>query len=377
MVSAIGSLARRRWPELSWGVFALANLVVIVLLADWETIPFHFIWVSLTILYGAQVWSVRTTALLLAGVMLATGSALFVAVTRVGEGFDELAEVPLMAAMFLAMVWHARRRHAATEEASWMAAKEHQLLERQHDFVRDASHELRTPITVARGHAELLRARSVDPVAIDDADVVIDELDRLARLSKRLLVLAAAEHAQFLELGNVDVRELVEEAGHRWLPAAERDWRIEARAGGILRADADRLCTAIDALVENAVNATGAGDAIAIVGDVREDRFVLEVSDGGPGIDPMQVPQLFERFSRVDAPRTRRGGGTGLGLPIVEAIVEAHGGKVEAHSAPGSGATFLIILPSGGPVTGGSIGEMRSDGVGPARGVRAGPVGSV
>lgn len=381
MVWAIGSLVRRRWPELTWGAFALANLVVIVLLADWETIPFHFIWVSLTILYGVRVWSARTTALLLAAVMLATGSALFVAVTRADEGFDELTEVPLMASMFLAMVWHARRRQAATEEASRMAANEHRLLERQRDFVRDASHELRTPITVARGHAELLRARSVDPIAIGDADVVIDELDRLARLSERLLVLAAAEDVRFLDLGRVGVRELVEETGRRWVPAADRVWRIEARVNGTLPADADRLRNAVDALVENAVNATEDGDAIAITGSGREEHFVLEVSDEGPGIDPTQVPLLFERFSRVDAPRTRRGGGTGLGLPIVKAIVEAHGGTVEAESAPGSGATFRIVLPgirwSDASVTGLSTSDARLDETEPAQVTRAGPVGGV
>jgi signal transduction histidine kinase len=344
-VSGIGSLARRHWIELLWGLFALANLVVVVFLADWETIPFHFVWVSLTILYGYRVWSSQTTGLLLVAVVGFTGAALFFAVTRSNEGFDEMAEVPLMAAMFLAMVWHARRRQAAVDEAQRMAAYEQRLRERQRDFVRDASHELRTPITIARGHAELLRAGATDPQTISDADVVIDELGRLARLSERLLVLAAADHAGFLQVGPVDVRALVEETGSRWSAAGDRAWRVEPVVGGTVPGDAGRLRDAADALIENALNATGPGGSIAISGTRRDASFVLAIADDGVGIDPDRLPSLFDRFTRVDTPRTRGGGGTGLGLSIVQAIAQAHGGTVEVESAPGRGATFRIVLP--------------------------------
>jgi signal transduction histidine kinase len=344
-VSGIASVARRHWVEALWGAFALANLVVIVFLADWETIPFHLIWVSLTILYGYRVWSSQTTGLLLVAVMAFTGASLLFAVIRSNEGFDEMAEVPLMASMFLAMVWHARRRQAAVDDAQRMAANEQLLRERQRDFVRDASHELRTPITVARGHAELLRASATDPQSINDADVVVDELARLSRLAERLVVLAAAEHAEFLAVGPVDVYELVEETGRRWQVAADREWTLRAEAWGTVPGDGGRLRDAVDALVDNAVNATAPGDPIAICGARRGPAFVLEVADGGVGIDPARLPSLFERFTRVDAPRTRRVGGTGLGLSIVKAIAEAHGGMVEAESRPGRGATFRIVLP--------------------------------
>lgn len=226
-----------------------------------------------------------------------------------------------------------------------MAANEQRLRERQRDFVRDASHELRTPITIARGHAELLRASATDPQAVSDADVVIDELGRLARLSERLLVLAAADHAEFLQVAPVDVRALVEETGSRWAAAGDRAWRIEPLVGGSVPGDAGRLRDAADALVENALNATGPGDSIAISGERRDASFVLTVADDGIGIEPDRLPSLFERFTRVDAPRTRGGGGTGLGLSIVQAIAQAHGGSVEVESAPGRGATFRIVLP--------------------------------
>lgn len=341
----IGSAVSRRWPEVLWGTFALANVAVIVVLADWETIPFHFVWVSLTLLYGFRVWSLRATGILLTAVMLVTGVALTFAIVRADEGFDELAEVPLMAAMFLAMVWHARRRQAAAEEARRMADTEHRLLERQREFVRDASHELRTPITVARGHAELVRSSATDPVAIEDATIVIEELARLSRLSERLLLLAAVEDGDLMALGPLDVRELVEGIGRRWSVTAPRQWRTRPEASGIILADEDRLRDAVDALIENATHATQRGDTITIAGRADGDRFVLEVSDEGPGIDPDRLPTLFERFSRIDAPRSRPAGGTGLGLSIVRAVAEAHGGGVDVRSSPGAGATFRIILP--------------------------------
>src|ERR687898_2698805 len=130
-MSGIASTLRRRWVEVAWGAFAAANVAVIVMLRDWETIPFHFVWVSLTLVYGFRVWRLRTTMFLLLVVMAVTGAALAWTVTRGNEGPDELAEVPLMAAMFVAMVWHAHRRQAAIEGTRRLAEAEHRLLEGQ------------------------------------------------------------------------------------------------------------------------------------------------------------------------------------------------------------------------------------------------------
>ena len=117
---------------------------------EWQTVPFHFIWVSLTVLYGYRLWAPRPTAALLAAVGVATAAAVVATGDLSTQRLNELAEVPLMAAMFMVMVWHARRRHEALRQVERSA-------EREREFVRDASHELRTPITVARGHAELIR----------------------------------------------------------------------------------------------------------------------------------------------------------------------------------------------------------------------------
>jgi signal transduction histidine kinase len=343
-MSDIGSKLRRHWLELAWGLFAAANLAVILLLDRWETIPFHFIWVSLTLLYGLRVWSVRTTAKVLAVVMLTTGLALGWTVTHGAERADELSEVPLMAAMFVAMVWHARRRQAAMEEVRRLAESEHRLREREQEFVRDASHELRTPITIARGHAELIRS-SGERQASEDAEVVLDELNRLARISERLLILAGAEHPDFLRVGPVQVDELVVEVARRWSATALRRWKVDIVAEGSVPGDDERLAAALDALVENAVKFTKEGDQIGLVARSDDGHAVVEVTDEGEGIPEDQLARVFDRFARADRERTRGSGGTGLGLPIARAIVEAHHGTVGVRSSLGSGTTFTVRLP--------------------------------
>jgi signal transduction histidine kinase len=342
--------------ELVWVGFAALNVLVIVSLAELETIPFHLIWVSLTIVYGYRVWSGRATAAALVAVSVVTGAALAIALTRSARGYDELAEVPLMAAMFVAMIWHARRRQVAVEQARRMAENEHRLLERQREFVRDASHELRTPITIALGHAELLGADVADPQAAHDAHVIVDELGRLARLSERLLQLASAEDVDLFTISNVDPVSLMEETFRRWQPTAPRAWRLRTHLerGTIVPADADRLRDALDALIENAVEATSEGEAITLGASPRGTDAVLEVSDGGVGMDPERIPSMFERFGRADPPRSRQSGGAGLGLSIVAAIVAAHGGTVEAESSLGEGTTIRLVVPGlrSGPAVG-------------------------
>jgi signal transduction histidine kinase len=341
---AIGSTLRRRWVELAWGAFAAANVAVIIALSRWETIPFHFVWVSLTLVYGFRQWRLRTTMGLLLVVIAVTGVALAWSIARGHESPDELAEVPLMAAMFLAMVWHAERRQAAVEQARRLAESEHQLLMAQREFVRDASHELRTPITVARGHAELIRAAGAGEQVTEDADVVLDELGHLSRLSERLLLLATAGHPGFLSKETVEVGSLLEGVARRWTAAAARHWRVRVDASGTIEADPDRLATALDGLVENAIHATDDGGAISILCRAEARSLIVEVIDDGTGIAPEELPRIFERFARVEADRARRNGGTGLGLPITKAIVEAHGGSIEVESTAGAGTTFRVRL---------------------------------
>src|SRR5438270_586252 len=331
------------WIDAAWGIFALLNLAAMFVFAEWETVPFHFIWVSLTILYGFRVWRMRSTLILLGVIVLATTILLGFDIASGAQPLDEITEVPLMSAMFLAMVWHARRRLSVMEQMKRVSDANLRLLERERRFIQNASHELRTPITVAIGHAELLQ-RSSDPTRMAaDARVVLDELMRLRRLSDRLLLLAAADDPDFLHKKPIEVEPVLVSALQRWSPTP-RQWRLGTTDEAMVDADADRLALAIDALVENAVKHTTPEDWIEL--SVRRTHQVeITVADSGTGIEPGDLDRIFERFARSDISRARDSDGLGLGLPIVKTIAEAHGGTLSVRSDVGKGTELTISLP--------------------------------
>jgi signal transduction histidine kinase len=324
-------VVRRFGLEIAWAVFAVLNLIAMFRFPEQATIPFHFIWVSLTLLYGYRTWNPRPTMIVL---------GLVVVGTSLGEAHHaldwvELSEVPLMAMMFLAMVWHARRRQRAIEDLRAGA-------ERERDFLRDASHHLRTPITIAVGHAELLREGAAGASAVDDADVVLDELGNLGRISDRILMLATADHPGYLRLDLVDLDAMVTRFCDRWATAVDRRWEVACRSAASVDCDADQLERAFDAVVENAVNHTDASDTLTVATAVHDGRATLVVEDTGSGIPRAHLPHIFERFFGTNAGARR---GTGLGLAIVKSVVESHGGEVAVTSTEGVGTTVTWWLP--------------------------------
>lgn len=340
---------RRSWPyehslEIGWGAFAVANLVVMDIFRKWETVPFHFIWVSLTLLYGYRVWRRRTTVLVLAVVVVLTGLLLIDDVGSGAQPLGELTEVPLMAAMFAAMVWHARRHQEKSLEVQRVLEVNRGLLERERLFIQNASHELKTPITVALGHAELLRAEPLGAVAADDLHTVTEELERLRRLADRLLVLAGAEAPGFLAHDQVALDLLVAEAFHRWSPA-QRRWRLGVLDSATVLGDRDRLALAFDALVENALTHTELGDDITLGVQLEGGYGVVAVADTGTGIAASELGRIFDRFARAESGSAHSPRGTGLGLAIARAVAEAHGGSVRVRSTLGRGSVFELVLP--------------------------------
>jgi signal transduction histidine kinase len=331
---AIASLLRHRWLEAVWVFWIAANTIAIVNTPA-TTIPYHNIWLSLAIVYGFRMWRVRTALILLA--VIATVSGIGLVIGLDGRNLDEAAEIPMMSALFLIMVWFVARRQAALDDLERASARER-------DFVRDASHQLRTPITVARGHAELIREVGDHEIA-EDAEIVIGEMDRLSRISDRLLILFSIQEAQVLARAPVDLADLLDAAARRWEATAPRQWRVRTDTQGSLLADATQIETALDALIENAIKATGPGDRIEIRLRAEADVAVIEVSDTGIGIDPLNLDRVFDRFWRSIPAGTERNGGTGLGLSMVRAIAEAHGGSAEAILRPHGGSTFRMRLP--------------------------------
>lgn len=224
-----------------------------------------------------------------------------------------------------------------------------ELLETQRRFVDDAGHELRTPITVIRGHLELL---DDDPEERERTlALVTDELDRMQRIVNDLLVLAKAERPDFLDLEPVRLDRLTEEVHAKARALGERDWRLQSAAGGIVIGDRQRLTQAVMQLAQNAVQNTAEGSQIAIGSSMENGEARLWVRDAGPGIPLEQRDRLFARFSRGAGPR--RSEGAGLGLAIVRAIAEAHHGRVEVDSPPGAGAIVSVVIPVDQPEGGG------------------------
>jgi two-component system OmpR family sensor kinase len=328
------SLSRRRGGELAWGAFCVACAVGMLALPKWQAVPFHWIWITLTFVYGFRRWTVAQTAGVLGAVIVLTTFAMLRSVGNTAE----LSEIPLMTCVFLGMVWHVRRRQEAVHE-------QRRTAERERNFMRDAAHNLRTPLTVAHGHAELL-LEGLEPGSHshDDATVLLDELRRMARISDQLLMLGTTGQADALLLAPVALDRLAAEVGRRWSAATGRHVTVDAPEAVAVLADEQRLRHALDALVENALHATGCDDHVAILAGVRDGRAVIDVADTGPGIAANDIHRVFERFARGAGARDRPG--TGLGLAIVRAVARAHGGDVAVSSRIGGGTTFTVRLSS-------------------------------
>jgi signal transduction histidine kinase len=288
---------------------------------------------------------VRATIVVLAAVMAMTALSISFDALEGIQLWGELFEVPLMAAMFLAMVWHARRRVEAQRVAEGRAEERRSLLERQERFIHDASHELRTPLTIARGHLELVDRE--DPDAAEVA-VALDELERIDAIVGQLLVLATADQPHFVRPATFELEPFLEDVFVRWADLAPRAWRLGPLAAGRLTADPERIRTALDALIENAVKYSAERSAIELRARWIGSGVSIEVEDQGYGIPPVALGRIFERFARADAARSRSAGGVGLGLAIVDAVAKAHGGRCTVASGP-SGSVFALQLPGFAP----------------------------
>jgi signal transduction histidine kinase len=212
----------------------------------------------------------------------------------------------------------------------------------QRQFLDDAGHELRTPLTVLAGHLELLDAGNPEEVASTRA-LLADEVDRMSRLVGDLILLAKAGRPGFITPHPVDLDELTSSVLAKARALGDRSWESDGVGVVTLRADQQRLTQALLQLAENAVKHTGPGDVVAIGSAYDGTAATLWVRDTGPGVDLEDREQIFERFGRASVPA--RDDGFGLGLSIVRAIAEAHGGSVAVtDSAPG--ARFEITLPT-------------------------------
>ena len=241
--------------------------------------------------------------------------------------------------------------------------------ETQQEFLKDAGHELRTPITVIQGHLEILKYRPEKQE--ETMALVTDELSRMSRLVNDLLLIAKAEQPRFLSIKLEELDWFTEELYFKSQALAKRDWRLESKGLSPVAIDKGRLTQAAMNLVQNAIRHTKEDDTIALGSTVRNEYAYLWIRDTGEGIATEDRERIFDRFVRAsngdrcldarslapdgalkDTPSDNAGShryspqeGAGLGLSIVEAIATAHHGWVELHSELGSGSTFTIVFP--------------------------------
>jgi signal transduction histidine kinase len=228
-------------------------------------------------------------------------------------------------------------------------ARLRELDELKDEFVSSVSHELRTPLTSIGGYVELLLADARDDATRSHLEVVHRNSARLLGLVSDLLFAARLQSGQLeLHPGPVDLRELVEQTVESARPHAQAG-RVELRAHTervpLVSGEHARLAQLLDNLVSNAIKFTPEGGAIDISLGARDGYVRLDVSDTGIGITEQERAHLFERFFRTQSVLERHIPGTGLGLYISKAIVEAHGGRIAVRSGEGAGTTFVVELP--------------------------------
>jgi two-component system OmpR family sensor kinase len=237
------------------------------------------------------------------------------------------------------------------DETSQIAAAFNAMLDRlqssfetQRRFLDDTSHELRSPMTVIRGHLELLELSGAPEERRQTIELVLDEVDRVTALLGDLTLLARAEQPGFARPQPTDLHELILEVHQKCTALGDRDWVAEPPGAVVVTLDRQRITQAIIQLASNAVKYTRPGDAIRIGANTDPETIRLWVDDSGQGVDPQDAEIIFARFARGRAHQTdpaRRG----LGLAIVSAIARAHGGQARLVPKTSPGARFEIELP--------------------------------
>lgn len=254
--------------------------------------------------------------------------------------------------LYLDIVAAPKKDHAGAVLVLQDKTEHHKLFEMRRDFVANASHELKTPITIIRGFAEALQDNP--DLALQTRQEVIEKImrncSRMGALIKDLLILADVENIPSSRFSHIALRELAEECKQTVLeahPTANIDI-LEESTGTFVCADRDLLQLALINLIENAAKYSRPPAQITVnLQKLGDDEVVIQVSDKGIGIPSSDIEHIFDRFYTVDKAHSQKMGGSGLGLSIVKTIVEKHAGTISAESTVGKGSTFVIHLPVG------------------------------
>lgn len=291
------------------------------------------------------------TAALLIGVPALVAAIAALAWHLAGRALRPVESIRAEAAAITATTMHRRVPEPETsDEVGRLAQTMNAMLDRleesstrQRQFISDASHELRSPVAAIRAQLEVALRRGPQADWPQVARRVLDEDARLEVAVGELLELARIEEGADVEAVDVDLDDLVLEEATRVRPVAIDTSRVSA---GRVEGDARQLARLVRNLLDNA--GAHARSRVAVGVSSRDGDVRLVVEDDGPGIPPEERERVFDRFTRLDEGRARDGGGAGLGLAMVRAIAERHGGTVEVSDASIGGARFVVRLPAGG-----------------------------
>lgn len=325
-----------------WLVIAAVCAAAMVLLPEYETVPFHLAWFAMALFYGFEAWPLGRTFAAMAAYTVLTGWILTAKAESGQIAWEETTEIPLMSMLVLLAVWHVRRRVWAMKQVAEVAAQEQQRSARREELGRLTSHEMRTPTTVALGHVELLLADEGDPGRRMDLEIIQEELGRLVRASDRVVRMIRVEDQ--CDRSVVDVDELLGGVARRWSVVADRRWMV-TRSSALIDCSQDRLRAALDTLIENAVRYTADGDVVRLVSRAVGGTLLLGVADSGPGIAPGRADVEGDQRNTSFVGGADAKSQTGLGLTLVREIAETRGGKLVTGTSAEGGALVLMCLP--------------------------------
>ncbi len=336
---------RAEWLLAGFCAVCLAGMIVLD--ASLAPIPFHFVYTAVVIVYGLRLWRLRGAMFAALATGVATGGITVYNVITANEPAPELIEVPLMTMMVIATIWHVRSRQKAAADVAALADERQRMIQRERAFFANVTHDLMTPITIARGHVDILgRSGSASPEELAETkQVIVDELKRIESMVGDLLLVGRLDDDSGLQRKRIDAEEFLHIVADRWAVVGERSWTIDIDAPGTFLADGNTLAQAIDNVIENAVSYTSGGDAISVRARGVGTNLEIEVVDTGVGIPASAIPHVFDRFYRADRARSRSTGGSGLGLAIVRDVVEAHDGRVAIESPVTGGTRLTMVLP--------------------------------
>lgn len=327
-----------------WSVVATVCAALMVALPGSETVPYHIAWASFALCFGLEQWSARSTWVGLGAFTVVTGAILIVRAATGVLDWQETAEIPLMLLLIALMIWHVRRRQQALSDLTALAARERAEAAMRELLTLRTSHEMRSPLMIARGYLELVMDSASPSEEQANLLVIDEELERLTRVCERLV--RSMRVGSDLEISDIDVDAMLRQTAQRWSTVARRQWRVDSSAGS-LRGSSERLRACLDTLLENALRYTDRDeDTVSLYARRMRGAIVVGVADSGRGFstEMLRAAARQQDDTGLDGLRDDLSQ-TGLGLALVRDVATRRGGWVQLGVSAWGGADVAMILP--------------------------------